>query len=75
MAWPALSNEPLLREVSAHGKTLATTLSLTLLVSLLISRRNQTDQSKPPLIYETIPYVSNIWQYIVGKKLFFRRVR
>ncbi|KFA54461.1 hypothetical protein S40293_07995 [Stachybotrys chartarum IBT 40293] len=74
MAWPALFNEPLLREVSSHSKTLATTLSLTLLVSLLIARRNQNDPSKPPLIYETIPYVSNIWQYVVGKRLFFRRV-
>lgn len=75
MSQPLLSHLPPLRQVLINGTALTVVLCLTGLASLFVTSRIEADQCQPPLVEERIPYVSNIWQYIVGKKFFFRRVR
>ncbi|KAL2016801.1 hypothetical protein VTK56DRAFT_2970 [Thermocarpiscus australiensis] len=54
-----------------------TTLILILPLAVLIfrgqSRNNKT--KRPPRLDETIPFVSNIWQFMTNKRLFINRAR
>jgi hypothetical protein len=50
-------------------------LALLPFIALLISRKGSTPKSEPPRLGETIPFVSNTWQFITNKEQFMNRVR
>lgn len=53
-----------------------TTLLLTLPLAALFFFVNQDRNAKrPPRLDETIPFVSNLWQFLTNKRLFITRAR
>ncbi|RYP60190.1 hypothetical protein DL771_010600 [Monosporascus sp. 5C6A] len=49
-------------------------IALLATVPLLASLTKRNDTKRPPRLRETIPFVSNAWQYMTNKKLFLDRV-
>jgi hypothetical protein len=45
------------------------------LIAFLISRKGSAPPNEPPRLGETIPFVSNTWQFITNKEQFMNRVR
>ncbi|KAK6957327.1 hypothetical protein Daesc_000110 [Daldinia eschscholtzii] len=50
-------------------------LVLSLVTTFLNKQNHEKRSQQPPRLGETIPYVSNIWQYMTNNRLFMTRVR
>jgi hypothetical protein len=50
-------------------------LILLSLIAAIVSRRVPAPHNVPPQLSETIPFVSNTWQFITNKERFIDRVR
>ncbi|KAK9778549.1 putative Cytochrome P450 [Seiridium cardinale] len=50
-------------------------LPILILVSVLVRHHSRKKLQQPPLLSETVPYVSNAWQFMTNKRLFINRVR
>ncbi|KAI1654489.1 putative cytochrome P450 [Daldinia decipiens] len=65
--------------LSSIAGTCSTVLALFLLaipfVSFKIWQRSQNKSKQPPRLNETIPFVSNAWQFMTNKRAFISRVR
>jgi hypothetical protein len=46
-----------------------------MLLSLALRPKGKDKAREPPRLSETIPFVSNAWQFMTNKRLFINRVR
>ncbi|KAF4636505.1 hypothetical protein G7Y89_g1575 [Cudoniella acicularis] len=44
-------------------------------VTLIVRQQNRNKPKQPPRLSETIPFISNAWQFMTNKRLFITRVR
>ncbi|KAK3291992.1 cytochrome P450 [Chaetomium fimeti] len=61
---------------AAPNSTVMTALLLILTLVAVLAKQNRSDKPKqPPRLDETIPFVSNLWQFMTNKRLFITRAR
>lgn len=63
------------RQIESHNFTIAVSLGLLLFLLALALRPSPANQKQPPMLSETIPYVSNTLQYMADMNTFLARAK
>ncbi|KAF2177972.1 cytochrome P450 [Zopfia rhizophila CBS 207.26] len=61
--------------MGSSGPLITTLLLFFILISLVSRQKSRSKLRQPPRLSETIPFVSNAWQFMTNKRLFINRTR